>query len=102
MQMTCPKCHGQLRQYERSGVNVDQCADCRGIFLDRGELERLIDAENAWHRAPTQQRVPFRDHDSAPYRDHDSVPYRDHDSGEYPVYGGKRKKRRGFLEDLFD
>ncbi|MGY1741817.1 MULTISPECIES: TFIIB-type zinc ribbon-containing protein [unclassified Blastococcus] len=44
-----------MRTYERNGVHVDQCADCRGIFLDRGELERLIDAENAWHgqaRAP--------------------------------------------------
>jgi Zn-finger nucleic acid-binding protein len=38
-----------MRTYERNGVHVDQCADCRGIFLDRGELDRLIDAENAWH-----------------------------------------------------
>jgi Zn-finger nucleic acid-binding protein len=49
MELTCPKCHGPMRTYERNGVHVDQCADCRGIFLDRGELERLIDAENAWH-----------------------------------------------------
>ena len=45
MQMTCPKCMGQMRQYERSGVTVDQCTECRGIFLDRGELERLGDIE---------------------------------------------------------
>ena len=38
-----------MRTYERNGVHVDQCADCRGIFLDRGELDRLIDAENTWH-----------------------------------------------------
>ncbi len=43
--LTCPKCMGQMRSYERSGVLVDQCVECRGIFLDRGELERLIDAE---------------------------------------------------------
>ncbi|TQN42670.1 hypothetical protein FHU33_2076 [Blastococcus colisei] len=49
MELTCPKCHGSMRTYERNGVHVDQCADCRGIFLDRGELDRLIDAENAWH-----------------------------------------------------
>jgi Zn-finger nucleic acid-binding protein len=49
MELTCPKCHGAMRTYERNGVHVDQCADCRGIFLDRGELDRLIDAENAWH-----------------------------------------------------
>ncbi|MGY1591505.1 zf-TFIIB domain-containing protein [Geodermatophilus sp. SYSU D00708] len=49
MELTCPKCHGAMRTYERNGVHVDQCSDCRGIFLDRGELERLVDAENAWH-----------------------------------------------------
>jgi Zn-finger nucleic acid-binding protein len=49
MDMTCPKCSGPMRTYERNGVHVDQCTDCRGIFLDRGELERLIDAENSWH-----------------------------------------------------
>jgi Zn-finger nucleic acid-binding protein len=52
MDLTCPKCHGAMRTYERNGVHVDQCSDCRGIFLDRGELDRLIDAENAWHGAP--------------------------------------------------
>ncbi len=45
MQMTCPKCHGEMRVYERSGVTIDQCTECRGIFLDRGELEKLFDAE---------------------------------------------------------
>ena len=40
-----------MRTYERNGVHVDQCSECRGIFLDRGELERLIDAENSWHGA---------------------------------------------------
>ena len=49
MELTCPKCHGPMRTYERNGVHVDQCTECRGIFLDRGELDRLIDAENAWH-----------------------------------------------------
>ena len=49
MDLTCPKCHGQMRNYERNGVHVDQCTECRGIFLDRGELDRLIDAENTWH-----------------------------------------------------
>lgn len=52
--MTCPKCHGDMRQYERSGVTVDQCTECRGIFLDRGELEKLFEAEANWNqRQPT-------------------------------------------------
>jgi len=47
--MTCPKCHGEMRVYERSGVTVDQCTECRGIFLDRGELEKLFEAEANWN-----------------------------------------------------
>ena len=43
--MLCPKCHSLMHAYERNGVVVDQCTECRGIFLDRGELEHLIDAE---------------------------------------------------------
>jgi len=55
MELTCPKCHGTMRTYERNGVHVDQCTDCRGIFLDRGELDRLIDAENSWHQGGGQK-----------------------------------------------
>jgi Zn-finger nucleic acid-binding protein len=109
MQMMCPKCNGQMRQYERNGVTVDQCGECRGIFLDRGELERLVDAENAWHDAQASPRLQHQPQhqpqyqQSAPQR-----PHRDYDSDEYPIYEGqpghhgKRKKRGGFLEDLFD
>ncbi len=43
--LVCPKCGGKMRTYERSQILVEQCEDCRGIFLDRGELERLVDAE---------------------------------------------------------
>lgn len=38
-----------MRTYERSGITVDQCSECRGIFLDRGELERLVDTEASFH-----------------------------------------------------
>jgi len=49
MALRCPKCAGEMASYERSGINVEQCRECRGIFLDRGELERLVDAEGgAW------------------------------------------------------
>jgi len=41
----CPKCQGRMRPYARSGLLVEMCEDCRGMFLDQGELERLIDAE---------------------------------------------------------
>jgi uncharacterized protein len=92
-----------MRQYERSGVTVDQCAECRGIFLDRGELERLVDAENTWHSAaPPAQPYAAPGPQSAPA----GRGYRDHDSDEYPVYDPhhpqRKHKKRGFLSELFD
>lgn len=84
--MTCPKCHGDMRSYERNGVTVDQCSDCRGLFLDRGELERLVEAEGSFYREPPK---PSRD-DRAGY-------------GEYSHHGKPYKKRKkNFLEELFD
>ncbi|MBF6330914.1 zf-TFIIB domain-containing protein [Nocardia transvalensis] len=39
--MQCPKCHGYMQTHNRSGVQIEQCTNCRGIFLDYGELEAL-------------------------------------------------------------
>jgi uncharacterized protein len=86
--MTCPKCQGAMRSYERNGVTVDQCAECRGIFLDRGELERLIDAESA-HYGDTRDRG----RDERDDRDRD----RDRGHEEKP-----RKKKRSFLSDMME
>lgn len=100
-ELTCPKCHGAMRSYERSGITVDQCLECRGIFLDRGELERLVDAENAWASqgapaAPPVEAAPRSQAPPAPPQDY----YGDKPSG---YYGGKPpKKRKSFLEELFD
>ncbi len=57
-EMLCPKCRGVMRSYERSGVTIEQCGDCRGIFLDRGELERLADAESLHYRNEAAGVVP--------------------------------------------
>jgi Zn-finger nucleic acid-binding protein len=99
MELTCPKCDGAMRSYERSGIVIDQCSECRGVFLDRGELAKLIDAESremaapAWGTSdPRQQTRP--DDDRYPY---DDDRYRYDDDHRY----GKKKKR-SFLEDLFD
>lgn len=109
MELTCPKCQGAMRQYERSGVHVDQCTECRGIFLDRGELERLIDAETAFHGAPAP--AASRPAASAEYdrgaeryesRGHDPRYEQRHDP-RYDSHGyGHRKKRKSFFEELFD
>ncbi|WP_283139442.1 zf-TFIIB domain-containing protein [Rhizohabitans arisaemae] len=50
--MQCPKCHGNMRTYDRNGVHIDQCEMCRGIFLDYGELETLTRLESNVHQPP--------------------------------------------------
>jgi len=44
----CPSCGGQLVQIERSGVRIDACRQCRGVFLDRGELEQILERERSY------------------------------------------------------
>jgi Zn-finger nucleic acid-binding protein len=46
--LTCPKCSGKWKARERNGVMIEECSGCQGVFLDRGELERLIDAESEY------------------------------------------------------
>lgn len=129
MELICPKCQGAMRSYERSGITVDQCSECRGIFLDRGELERLVDAETAFHATSAAVPAPpapaygspsgDRYRDERPrddrYRDdrHRDEHYRDdryrddrYKDDRYrskdAYYDPRRKKKRSFLEDLFD
>ena len=45
--MTCPKCGGAMVELERSGVRIDACRNCRGVFLDRGELDKVVEKERS-------------------------------------------------------
>lgn len=83
-----------MRSYERNGIHVDQCTECRGLFLDRGELEHLVQAESSFYGqsppAPAPAPAPRA---PEPHRGHDTFVYKGH---RHP----KRKKH--FLEELFD
>ena len=46
---TCPGCGGTMAARPPGGVTVRQCASCQGVFLDRADLGRLVEAENDWH-----------------------------------------------------
>lgn len=89
--LICPKCASPMRSYERSGLIVDQCTGCRGLFLDRGELERLIEAEDTHYGAPTRATQPQARQDS------DGGP-----DGESEDGRSGRSRRGGFLGDLLD
>ena len=124
MDIVCPKCGAPMRSYERSGITVDQCSQCRGIFLDRGELERLVDAETSFHAAAPAYGSPEPRYDKDRYdkerydkerydkerydkERYDRERYRDRDDDDHRYYGDshgyhKKNKRRSFLEELFD
>ena len=100
MDLSCPKCQASMRSYERSGVTVDQCTECRGIFLDRGELERLVDADTRYHgdgpaAAPQPTQQPQQGYQQPSYGGHQQQ------GGQY---GQKpyKKKKSSFFEELFD
>lgn len=93
--LVCPKCGGAMRTYERSGVVIDQCEDCRGVYLDRGELERLIAAEEqAYRTLPPQAGDRDSGYSSS---GHGS----EHGGSKHGSSSGSTKRRGGFLGDLF-
>jgi len=113
--LACPKCGADMRTYERSGIHVDQCAGCRGVFLDRGELERLIDAEAAYFARERQVSTPVAPAAAAAVPDRSAGPapdaYRrdrrgddDWDDDQVDRRGDPngRGRRGSFLGDVFD
>lgn len=90
--MKCPVCKDvSLLMAERQGIEIDYCPQCRGVWLDRGELDRLI--ERASQRMP-QEEVSGRDEwrDRERYNERLDYRYREH----------YRKRRKSFLGELFD
>jgi len=88
--MNCPICNIPLIIAERQGVEIDYCSKCRGVWLDRGELDKII--ERSTSEMPSRPYPERRDdrHDQHYDKHHD-----DHDRDQH-------KKSRGFLHDLFD
>jgi uncharacterized protein len=102
--LTCPKCQADMRQYERNGVHVDQCTGCRGVFLDRGELEHLVDAELRWASQAPPVAPPVATPPPAPAPAQYPPQQQGYGNQGYGSqgYGKPPKKRKSFLEELFD
>jgi len=117
-----------MRTVDKNGVHIDQCEGCRGIFLDRGELEAIAGAESSFYG---QQPPPYqgggpvhhgRSDSPRPYRGGGGYPdspkgYRGGGYADSPKgyrgggysdsprpygHGGQGHRKRGFLENLFD
>jgi Zn-finger nucleic acid-binding protein len=93
--MNCPICQVALLMTERQGIEIDYCPQCRGIWLDRGELDKLIERSSTV-AAAAPRPVPQPQAPSYP------TPSRHGDEGYRDSYGYKKKKPKSFLGELFD
>lgn len=106
--MKCPVCKDvNLVMTERQGVEIDYCPSCRGVWLDRGELDKIIDRsaqQTQSHHQHQEYQAPKQTHHESykpQYQEqHYQQQYNSHNSGYNN--GHYKKKKEGFLSDLFD
>jgi Zn-finger nucleic acid-binding protein len=94
--MRCPNCGSRLVEVERSEILVDACPDCRGVWLDRGELDKILVRERQLREGADED---FFAEVEGRRRPASGTP-REHESDDDEPRRGRRK--RGFLEDLLD
>jgi Zn-finger nucleic acid-binding protein len=85
--MTCPRCSSELRPNRRDGIEIDVCTQCRGVWLDRGELDRLLQGESDYNNRG---------------RDDDDDDDDDDWEGDDAAGRGQPRKKRGFFQNLMD
>jgi uncharacterized protein len=88
--MKCPVCkETALVMADRQGIEIDYCPECRGVWLDRGELDKIIERATVTPDRSRDERVADERRDVRGYGDEDR-------------YDERRKKKRGFLGELFE
>jgi len=92
--MNCPSCKIPLVMSERQGIEIDYCPQCRGIWLDRGELDKLIEKSIA---AENQQDFNA----GSPQHQQQQQPPSSYDQQRDQAYYN-RHKRKNWLNELFD
>lgn len=93
--MKCPSCQVDLVMSERSGIEIDYCPQCRGVWLDRGELDKIIERNSQAAPPPPAADTGFGNRDDYRMRKDER---RYHDDDDYY----KRKRKKNLLDDLFD
>lgn len=88
--MLCPIDGTELRITDRQGIEIDYCPQCRGVWLDRGELDKIIERSSPQVTQPQPPAVVYRDDDY------------DDDDYKRRGYEKPKRKRGSFLDDLFD
>ena len=104
--MSCPVCRVPLAMSDRQGIEIDYCPQCRGVWLDRGELDKILVRERRLQGADDDdflREVEGRRRAPEPHearRPDDRWDERRPDDRGYD--DRKRRRRRSFLEDLLD
>jgi Zn-finger nucleic acid-binding protein len=110
----CPSCGGQLVQLDRSGVHIDACRNCRGVWLDRGELDAILARERqvvASHHDDDEEffrEMTGKGHGGEQSKHHHSsyvfdVKTAEKLLGDFRSHSKHKKKRKkSFLDELFD
>lgn len=91
--MACPIDGTTLVMSERQGIEIDYCPSCRGVWLDRGELDKIIERSSAAEQPAAPPSSPQGQPWGAP-------PPQQHYGHGY--HGKPHKRRKSFLEELFD
>ena len=103
--MPCPVCKVPLVMSDRQGVEIDYCPQCRGVWLDRGELDKIIErsAQDLAPAAPAQApQAPPAQAPHQPPPHHAPPPQYGYQDPYGHQRGYKQKRRKSFLEELFD
>lgn len=99
--MRCPLCDVSMKEIDRRGATVDVCPECRGVWLDRGELEALLEGEDRFYEE--QDRTRNRHYEDERRSGGDSRDREDQRDRQRPPYEkesyGKRKPK-GFLGEV--
>jgi hypothetical protein len=100
--MQCPVCSDtSLMMTERQGIEIDYCPRCRGVWLDRGELDKIIERSLDQNNTPAAAppTMTYQQPAQQPYQQHHGKDQRySHGSG----YGHPNKKKKSLLSELFD
>lgn len=98
--MQCPLCNVDLMMSERQGVEIDYCPKCRGIWLDRGELDKIIEKVDS--RENNQNYSEDKTRYNKEPRDYQEKHYEEKYHKDNHYQQPYKKKRGGFLGDLLD
>ena len=98
--MRCPVCDVDLQMSERQGIEIDYCPKCRGVWLDRGELDKIVERTSAEYGPRRGDRDEPRREE--PRRDHHDERHSYEHSGKHGGHKHKKKSPASFLGDIFD